>query len=353
MVAEEVFTSVIPHSKPWITEADQKAVVDVLNSRMIAQGDQVRLFEETCARYLGVPNGVAMGSGTAALTLALWALGLKKGGEVILPTYVCKNVAEAILNAGCVPVFCDVGHHWNMTAKTVADVLTKRAIAIIVIHLFGIPTHLDDFEKFGLPIIEDACQAFGAKAEERIVGTMGTIGIFSFHATKCLTTGEGGLAISNDPKLLERMRKLRDGEDYPEIRVTSPMTDLQAALGISQLSRYPVFLKQRRSIAESYFEALSDCPVALPDAVRNESIFFRFPIRVSGKFQVLRQRFAEKGVHVRQGVDVLLHRIMNNPSKKFSTAERLFAETVSLPIYPALTEGEQKRVIQVSQEIWR
>lgn len=352
MVAEEVFKSVIPHSKPWITEADQKAVSDVLSSRMIAQGEQVRLFEEACAKYLGVPNGVAMGSGTAALTLALWALALKKGGEVILPTYVCKNVAEAILNASCVPVFCDVGDHWNMTAKTVAEVLTKRTVAIIVIHLFGITTPLDDFEKFGLPIIEDACQAFGAKAVDRIVGTMGTIGIFSFHATKCLTTGEGGLAISNDLRLLERMRKLRDGEDCPEVRVTSPMTDLQAALGLSQLSRYDIFLQRRIWIAERYFEALAHCRTSLPDAVRKESIFFRFPVRFKGDFDTIRQKFAERGVHVRRGVDTLLHHFANPVPRAFPNAERLQLETVSLPIYPALTDGEQETIIDTCWRIF-
>ena len=185
-----------------------------------------------------------------------------------------------------------------------------------------------------------------------MVGSIGTLGVFSFHVTKCLTTGEGGLVVSQERRLLEKMRKLRDGGNLLHSRVPSPMTDLQAALGMSQLSRYPAFLKRRRLIAERYFEALSDCPVALPDAVRNESIFFRFPIRVSGKFGVIRKRFAEKGVHVRQGVDALLHRFMNQPPKKFLNAEHLFSETISLPIYPTLTEEEQKTVIQACREVW-
>jgi UDP-4-amino-4-deoxy-L-arabinose-oxoglutarate aminotransferase len=352
MVAEEVFILVIPHSKPWITEADQKAVIDVLDSRMIAQGDQVRLFEETCAQYLGVPDGVAVGSGTAALTVALLALELKKKKEVVLPTYVCRNVAEAVLTAGYSPVLCDVGEHWTMTAEKVAQVLTRKTGAMILVHLFGIPVDVEEFKRFDLPIIDNACQAFGATLKGQRVGSLGTVGVFSFHATKNLTTGEGGLVVSKDRLLLHKMRKLRDGGDLPALRVFSPMTDLQATLGLSQLLRYPSFLKQRRFIAELYFEALSDCPVILPDAVRRESIFFRFPIRVSGNFAAVRQRFAERGVHVRQGVDTLLHHFMCHPSKKFANAERLFRETVSLPIYPGLMEEEQKKIIHVCWETW-
>jgi UDP-4-amino-4-deoxy-L-arabinose-oxoglutarate aminotransferase len=342
----------IPHSKPWITEKDLKAVRSVLKEGMIAQNHQVRLFEKTCAQYLGVPDGVATGSGTAALTLALHALDLKPVTEVVLPTYVCRNVAEAVLTMGYSPVLCDVGKHWTMTPKKVAQVVTRKTGAIILVHLYGIPVDLDGFKRFDLPIIENACQAFGARIGSQMVGSIGTLGVFSFHATKCLTTGEGGLVVSHERRLLEKMRKLRDGGNLLRSRVPSPMTDMQAALGMSQLSRYPAFLKRRRLIAERYFEALSDCPVALPDAVRNESIFFRFPIRVSGKFGVIRKRFAEKGVHVRQGVDALLHRFMNQPPKKFLNAEHLFSETISLPIYPTLTEEEQKTVIQACREVW-
>ena len=129
------------------------------------------------------------------------------------------------------------------------------------------------------------------------------------------------------------------------------MTDLQAALGFSQLSRYPIFLRRRRFIAERYFDVLSDCPVVLPDRMRHKSIFFRFPIRVSGNFERIRKRFAEEGIHVRQGVDAMLHRSMSQSQKKFPNAERLFAETVSLPIYPALTEREQRRVISACRKV--
>lgn len=342
----------ISHSKPWLTDSDQAAVREVICSGMIAQGQRVQLFEDACARYLGISAGVAVGSGTAALILALLALDLRQGTEVILPTYVCRSVAEAVLSAGYVPVLCDVGDRWNMTSKTVAKALTRQTTAIILVHPFGIPVDVEEFGGFGLPIVEDTCQAFGAKIGDRMAGTMGTVGIFSFHATKCLTTGEGGLAVSNDPVLLGRMQMLRDGEDRLARRLVAPMTDLQAALGLSQLSRYDLFLERRRVLAERYFEALENCHIELPHEERKRSIFFRFPVRGACDFGEIRQKFAERGIQVRQGVDVLLHHLMDRGIGSFPNSERLFAEAVSLPIYPALMDEEQGRVIRACRDIW-
>jgi UDP-4-amino-4-deoxy-L-arabinose-oxoglutarate aminotransferase len=342
----------ISHSKPWLTDRDQAAVREALGSGMIAQGQRVQLFEEACARYLGISAGVAVGSGTAALILALLALDLRQGSEVILPTYVCRSVAEAVISAGYVPVLCDVGDGWNMTSETVAKALTRQTTAIILVHLFGIPADVEEFSAFGLPIVEDTCQAFGAKIGDRMAGTMGTVGIFSFHATKCLTTGEGGLAVSNDSVLLRRMQMLRDGEGRLARRVVAPMTDLQAALGLSQLSRYDLFLERRRVLAERYFEALENCHIELPHGERKRSIFFRFPVREGGDFGETRQKFSERDIQVRQGVDVLLHRLIDRGRGSFPTSERLFAEAVSLPIYPALMDEEQERIIQACRDIW-
>ena len=177
--------------------------------------------------------------------------------------------------------------------------------------------------------------------------------MFSFHATKCLTTGEGGLATSSDVGLVERMRVLRDGVDSAlGERLASPMTDLQAALGLSQLSRYSEFLRRRKAIADLYFAQLSEYAIQLPEAVRGKSVFFRFPVRVQGDFDVYRQRFEALGVQVRRGVDALLHRVMGLDKHTFPVAERLFAETVSIPIYPALKDEEVQTLIAACRAIW-
>jgi perosamine synthetase len=345
---------VITHSKPCILDSDRRAVDHVLASGMIAQGSLVHQFEDEAAAYLGVRGGVATASGTAALTLALKALRIAPLSEVILPTYVCRSVAEAVVSAGATPVLCDVSEEWNMTPETVAPLISSRTAAIIVVHVFGIPADTSAFKNFGIPIIEDCCQAFGARVRNSNVGTIGSIGVFSFHATKCLATGEGGLAVSNDKDVVRRMRSLRDGaSSRVDARVASPMTDMQAALGLSQLSQYNMFLNRRKAIADLYFAELSDCSCQLPTIIRQKSIFFRFPVRVRGDFDLFRQHFNSLDIQVRRGVDDLLHREVIHQKQDFPLAERLYTETVSLPIYPALKEEEARAVIQACRKVWR
>jgi UDP-4-amino-4-deoxy-L-arabinose-oxoglutarate aminotransferase len=343
----------IVHSKPMITTKDREAVTKVLVSGMLANGALVNRFEESCARYLCTTDAVAVSSGTAALTLALLALNLKPLSEIILPTYVCKNVAEAVLFAGYKPVFCDIGDYWNMTPDAVENMISKHTGAIILVHIFGIPLHVQDFLKFGIPIIEDACQAFGVKDETRFVGNIGTIGCFSFHATKCLTTAEGGLLVCEDNTLLHRIRELRDGQSSLGPRFAAQLNDMQAALGLSQLESYAEFVDRRKAIADRYFEELGVLPIQLPHAIRSKSLFFRFPVRFDGVFISIQQAFAAKGIHIRRGVDSLLHRLLNLPDDTFPKATSTFEETISLPIYPALTDDEQTIIIQGCKEIWR
>jgi perosamine synthetase len=342
MVVPEVLggrPAVISHSQPWILEADRRAVDAVLLDGMLAQGRRVEQFEAGVSAYVGASGGVAVASGTAALLLALKGLAIRPGQEVILPTYVCKSVYEAVLAAGGRPVLCDVGEDGNMTPDTVAEKLTPRTAAIIVVHIFGIPADTPAFKKFGLPIIEDACQAFGARLNGVSVGSMGTIGVYSFHAGKCLSTGEGGMAVTQDTVLLQRMRDLRDGQASAcGERVVAPMTDLQASLGLSQLARYANFLRRRQAIAKRYLADLAGCPITLPKDLLFKSIFFRFPLRVSDNIDTYRRQFEVRQVQVRRGVDCLLHRAVGLERRAFPRAERLFDTTLSIPIYPAMNE---------------
>lgn len=353
-----VSEQMISHSKPHIIRADLDAVDRVLATGMIAQGQLVEKFEQAVADYLKSAGGVATGSGTASIVLALKALNVRAGDEVILPTYVCKSVAEAVMTIGAVPVLCDVGEQWNMTLETVARKISARTAAIIVVHIFGIPADTYGFREFGLPIIEDCCQAFGARVDGAYAGTIGDVGVFSFHAIKCLTTGEGGMAVTNDSRLLETMRRLRDSTNGAalEARLASPMTDLQAALGLSQLSRYDQFLSRRKELAELYFDELRhSCAVTLPESVRAESIFYRFPVMARDvEFEAARQSFDALGVQVRRGVDRLLHRMIGKGGvDSFPVAERLFHQTVSIPLYPALGEEEMRKVVVACRTIWK
>lgn len=339
----------IPHSKPWIIDEDRQSVDRVLGSGMIAQGAQVRMFEEQVARYAGAVDGVAVGSGTAALVLALKSLRAEPGDEIILPTYVCRSVADAVVQVGLTPVFCDVGEMWTMTADTVAPQMSGKTRAIIIVHLYGIAVETSCFRKFGVPLIEDCCQAFGAEREGQRVATTGEISVFSFHATKCLATGEGGMATTNSSEIARQMRAAR-GENA----VASPMTDLQAALGLAQLARYPQMLERRRRLAERYLAELPGHLTKRIAAQGRRTIYFRFPLRggVGFKFERISVEFNQAGVIVRRGVDELLHRRFGMSDEPYPNARRLFDETVSLPIYPALSDEEQDVIIQVCRRLW-
>jgi len=333
--------NIVTHSKPWISDADIDAVEEVLSSAMITAGIKVRGLEEAVAKYHGTAGCVASGSGTAAIMLALKALKIGPGDEVILPTYVCVSVANAVKAVGAAPILCDVGRHWNMTPEDVSPRISKRTKALIVVHIFGIAADTKAFLRFGIPVIEDCCQAFGAMSGKRMAGTIGAFGVFSFNAIKCLATGEGGMATSNDPALVDRMREVRSSNE-----VASPMSDIQAVLGLSQLARYHEMLERRQSIARLYFDRLPARLTARLSEVKKDSIFFRFPLVVSEEFELLRNSCEESGFAVRRGVDALIHRQFGLGDEAFPNAVNLFDATLSLPIYPALRESELESVLE-------
>lgn len=362
----------VPHSRPWIDESDLKAVRDVLKGGMIAEGRQVEAFERSVAETAECAGAVATGSGTAGLVLALEALSMPAGSEVILPTYACPAVLDAVLAVGAIPVLCDVGPCWNMTVETAARKLSPRTGAVIVVSTFGIRNPPGPYRDLNVPIIEDRCQEFrppgcesAGRSELRRAqespgsvaeGEMGDVQVYSFHGTKCLTTGEGGMAVSGRTELAEAMRAIRDGhgEAVPPSRCRGArMSDLQAALGLSQLARYEEFLARRRRIADHYFEALEGLAFELPRDVLSTSMFFRFPLRWRADFDHLRAQFGERKIQVRKGVDTLLHRTCGLEQDEFPEAEKLFAETVSLPIYPALDDQDRDRVVEACHELVR
>ncbi len=347
MVAKEV-SFMISHSKPHIIDSDIATINNVLQSGMISHGTKVRDFERACAQYLGISDAIAVSSGTTALVLSLKALGIGKGHEVILPTYVCPSVLRAIQSIEAFPVLCDVGKNWSMTVETVARHVSSRTKAIIVVHIFGIRIETQHFMQFGIPIIEDCCQALGACTSGKQTGTIGQFGFFSFHATKCMTTGEGGLVVSFDHSLIKKARQLLDES------VTLPsITDMQAALGCNQLKRYDDMLNSRKQIAEIYFSELPKEYTEPLNQFRENSIFFRFPLYFNGNlcFDKIALEFEKQGVMVRKGVDTLLHRLLGYADAKFPNATDRFNRTLSLPIYPALTNSEIQVILSVCKNI--
>jgi UDP-4-amino-4-deoxy-L-arabinose-oxoglutarate aminotransferase len=334
---------IIPHSKPTLTSRDKAVLLKVIQSNMIAAGDKTAEFGNRVADYLGLKYGVATSSGSAALFLSLKALCIGKGDEVILPTYVCYTVLSAVEKTGAVPVLCDVGDDWVISYDTVKPHISSKTKAIIAPHIGGIAIDIEPLTELEVPVIEDLAQAFGAQINGRKAGTFGKIAICSFKGIKCLATGEGGMVISNDNSILKRIRS---------VQIFSPMSDIQAALGISQLEQYDLFLQRRREIADFYFKTFDRFPgICMPLALRKRSMFFRFPLITPLSFDLLKDEFEKKGVAVRKFIDFLLHRVLKKPSKNFPNAEKHFKETFSIPIYPSLSKVQIKYIAKVGVEI--
>lgn len=333
----------IAHSKPYITPEDISCVQNILESGNIAGGEKTKLFEAEFAKHVNASTALATGSGTAALVLALKALGIESNDEVILPAYVCKNVMDAVFSVEATPVLCDIGSTWNMTAESVSEKISAETKAIIAVHIYGIPADVKAISELGISIIEDRCQYVAGNSNRNET----EIAMYSFHATKLLTAGEGGMVTTNNNKIASRIKELEE-----QNAVASPMSDLQAALGLSQLGKYDKMLEIRKKIAKNYFQNIKAHSAMLPQAFINESIFFRFPILVENMdFEKVQAQFLAKGVHVRHGVDSLLHRTLGLSDSDFPNAVEAFNKTLSIPIYPALTESEQGQVIDAVNNI--
>lgn len=340
----------ILHSRPSITAEDIAVVTRVFSTAMLAQGSLCRELEQRFAAWYGAEGAIAAGSGAAAIVLALHGLRISWGDEVILPTYVCASVLEAVLSVGANPVLCDVGKDWVMTDVDAEKCVSSKTKAIIVPHMYGIFSDIASLRPLRIPIIEDCAQAVGGEGTRQLGGD---IAVLSFHPTKCLTSAEGGMAISSDPDVLSRMRFYRDGgANEFAARIFSPMSDIAAALAISQANRYNEMLIRRQEIARTYTEALEQCaPDSLNRLALGKSMFFRFPIQIQGGLEVCQTAFKQRGVHVRRGVDVLLHRKMRLSDDLFPTAVKLFNSTVSIPIYPALSHEQELCCVDAMKDV--
>jgi perosamine synthetase len=311
----------------------------------------VAKFEEEVGRFLTLPPGVATSSGTAALHLALLALGIGPGDEVLLPAYVCSAPLLAVSHAGAVPVLVDVEPvTGNMHPLDLKKRLTRRSKAIIVVHLFGMPAAIEELTAPGLPVIEDCAQAMGARQERGQVGTFGDLAVCSFYATKLITTGEGGMLLGRDHSLLQRARDLReyDKKDSFKVRFNYKMTDIQAAMGRVQLEKLGRFLARREALAEVYTARLaSSSRCILPPRTRGR-IYYRYAISVPQNPTFLTRRLFDRGVETARPVYRPLHHYLEQ--KGYPGADDAWRSHLSLPLHPSLVPEEVLEVCRALQE---
>ncbi len=336
------------HSHPYLGEAEAVAVAEVMQSGQIAQGEKVAAFESTFCSSIGVSYAAAVSSGTAALHLTLAALGVSEKDEVILPSYVCIALLNAVRYVGATPVLADIDPETaNIDPKDAANRITKRTKAIIVPHLFGRPANMESLLKFDIPVIEDCAQAVGGTFQNRPLGTIGHAAVYSFYATKVMTTGEGGMVASSSKDLIDRIRELREYDNRSDgrLRYNYKMTDIQAAIGTIQLSRLSDFIRKRRSIAEDYTKAFAPLGLKIPMPDPGH-IYFRYTIRLNDEEMVDRwlRILKSKGICCARPVYQPIHRALGLPGYEHS--EAAWQQLLSLPIYPSLTFKSVGQVIQ-------
>ena len=346
------------HNVPTLGKEEEEAAVRVLRSSWVAEGAEVAQFENDLCDFLGFPNGsaVALSSGSAALYVALKTLNVGRGDEVIVPSYACSALLDAIFLANAKPKVVDVAQEdLNLSVAETKRSIGPKTKAIIVTHTNGMPADMEEILRLGIPVIEDAAQAIGAMYAGKPIGVFGDIAIFSFGAIKMLTSGNGGMVFSRKKALAKQARSFREYEEQDSYRqrFNFQMSDLQAAVGRAQLLKLPGFLRKRKQTAECYYEVFSaerSFPPRLPGRRPN---FYRFLVKTKTP-ELFRRRFKAAGVETRVCIRSLmpLHRRLGLAAKRFPITEQSLRNTLSLPMYPSLRVSDIRHIGNIGAKLF-
>lgn len=336
----------ISHSKPWILPEDFESISKQLVSSSIALGNQTEWLCEEFSSMADSKYTLLCSSGSAALLLSLKSLDLKKGDEVIIPSYTCDLVYKAVIAAGGVPRVCDVGHLWNMTVDSVQVCITKNTRCLILVNIFGLVQNVSDYRKFNVPIINDLCQCFDAVIDSKLID-LGDIICLSFQATKCLTSAEGGAILVRNNKYIDSLKNI-----WLQYSCFFKFSDLQAALLGSQLRRYTKFQEKRHEVAEIFFKNIPTEWISSLYKIKDKWYKYRFPLYIEDlDFSFFANFMLKKGIHVRRGVDQLLHRF-DYSDALYPNSVAIFNKTLSIPFYPALLPHEISLIIESCNELY-
>ena len=383
---EPVRSTFLPFALPYIQEDEIEEVVETLRSGWITTGPKTKRFEEQFREYIGSKYAIAVNSCTAALHVALAAIGVGSGDEVITSPLTFCSTANVVVHLGGTPVFADIGEDYNINPAAIEHHITTHTKAIVPVHYAGQPCQMDRIleiaRKHNLPVIEDAAHAVGAKYRGRMIGTIGDVTAFSFYAIKNMTTAEGGMITTNNDELAEKMRLLSlhgiskdawkrytsEGSWYYEVVYAGykcNMTDIQAALGIHQLAKLERFLEIRRKYAAMYSEAFGDVPeiqtpIVNPNVRHAWHLYViqlnleRLSIDRAQFIEALRAKNIGTSVHF---IPVHLHpyyrQTFGYKRGDFPNAERIYDRIISLPLYPKMTEEDVGDVIAAVKKVVR
>jgi len=354
----------IPISKPNIGDEEKNAVQEVLDSGFLAQGKRVALFEQEFGQYIGVPEAIATSSGTAALFIALKALGISPNDIVITTPFTFVATASSIMQCGAIPRFCDIDHQtFNIDPNSLEEILKKEGHAvkaILVVHLYGLSCPMEEIMSlanlYDIPVIEDCAQAHGAEYRGKRVGAIGKMSAFSFYPTKNMTTGEGGMILTSDPELAKRCRMLiNHGSQrryYHEfLGYNFRMTDLAAAIGRVQLRKLNDSNQKRRENAHFYKQALAGLPGIETPLIPEYAlpVFHQYTLKVNQRRDELARFFDENGIGYGIYYPIPLHRqefirqLVGDGH--FPVSDLCSQQVLSIPVHPLLHQEEMEHIV--------
>jgi dTDP-4-amino-4,6-dideoxygalactose transaminase len=371
----------IPFALPDIGQEEIDEVIEVLRLGWVTSGPKTKKFEEDFAQYLGGSvECIAVNSATAGLHLALEACGISHGDEVITTPYTFTATAEVIRYLGAHPIFVDIDETFNINSNEIEKRITPKTRAIVPVHFAGLSCDMDPIiqlaKKYNLKVIEDAAHAFPTRYKDKLIGTLESdVTVFSFYATKTITTGEGGMVVTRNPEIAKRCRMMRlhginrDAFDrYTSKKpswhyeVVAPgfkynLTDIASAIGIHQLKKANKFREIREKIALKYLKALENLPIITPPKAKNGDLhaWHLFVIRLEDKVRITREDFIQKMSDLGVGCSVHFIPLHLQPYWKetyqlededFPMALSHYLRAISLPIYTKMTEEDQNKVIE-------
>ena len=341
-------------AEPRISSKDIDSVVQtLLNNELSGRSPICKEFEDAFANKFRVRHAIAVNSGTSALFLALKALGVGEGDEVIVPAFGFIAIPNAVKHVGATPIFVDVDlDTFNIDPNKIIP--NKNTKAIIAVHTYGQPCDMDKIMSFGVPVIEDAAEAHGAKYKDRICGSIGDIGCFSFFANKTMTTGEGGMVVTNNSVYAKEIRLMKDQYNgnirykHDKIGYGMSLGAMQCALGLSQLSQLEEFVTRKIKMAKRYENALRDVlTVPLDRSHGGRHSYWMYAIKsVPG----LKEHLEKVGIEVRPGFFPLNFQPPYSDGTNYPVAEHLYQNILCLPMNLNMTDEEQEFVIKEIKE---
>jgi dTDP-4-amino-4,6-dideoxygalactose transaminase len=341
---------IIQHNKLTFNKEEEVAVQKIVRSGYWAGGKALEMLEKKVAGITKRKYAIGVSSGLSALRLSLLALGVGKNDEVIIPAYCCVAIPNAVLACGAKPIAVDVIHNnWNIDPKKVAQAIGPKTKAIIAINTFGLPAQFKELTKLKIPIIEDCAHALGSTSDGFIFGNSGIISITSFYATKLIGGGEGGAIFTDDEKIAKFVEDYRDYTDKEPsgFRLNEKMSNIDAALSLSQLKRLNTFISRRQNTADLYESELKKIKHSFPNfniPVNTSRIWYRYTIHLKNVVaDKLIKELKSNGISSAKPVEFWLKStdLKKHPNSAFASQF-----LVSIPIYPTLTKKEKLTVIQ-------